>query len=73
MRATFETQPPALIRWRAACATIRVGDLLAMVTKFGREQPVAFFAGAVVAGFALSRFIKVGASEAAPSTNEVGE
>jgi hypothetical protein len=50
-----------------------VGDLLAMVTKFGREQPVAFFAGAVVAGFALSRFIKVGAREAAPSTNEFGE
>jgi hypothetical protein len=50
-----------------------VGDLLAMVTKFGREQPVAFFAGAVVVGFALSRFIKVGASEAAPSTSEFGE
>jgi hypothetical protein len=50
-----------------------VGDLLAMATKFGREQPVAFFAGAVIAGFALSRFVKVGATEAPPSTNEVGE
>jgi hypothetical protein len=50
-----------------------VGDLLAMVTKFGREQPVAFFAGAVVAGFALSRFVKVGVSEPAPSANDAGE
>jgi hypothetical protein len=50
-----------------------VGDLLAMVTKFGRNQPVAFFAGAVVAGFALSRFAKVGVSEPAPSANESGE
>lgn len=50
-----------------------VGDLLALVTKFGRDQPVAFFAGAVVAGFALSRFAKVGVSESTPAANESGE
>jgi hypothetical protein len=50
-----------------------VGDLLDMVTKFGRQQPVAFFAGAVVVGFALSRFVKVGVSEAAPPAHDGGE
>jgi len=40
-----------------------VGDLFDMVTKFGRQQPVAFFAGAIVAGFALSRFVKSGMNE----------
>lgn len=43
-----------------------IGDLLDMVTKFGRQQPVAFFAGAIVAGFALSRFVKSGMNEPPP-------
>lgn len=50
-----------------------VGDLLDMVRRFGRQQPVAFFAGAVVVGFALSRFVKVGVSEAAPPAHQGGE
>jgi hypothetical protein len=50
-----------------------VGDLLDMVTKFGRQQPVAFFAGAVVVGFALSRFVKVGVSDSAPPASQSGE
>lgn len=33
-------------------------DMLQMVSNFAREQPAAFFGGAVLAGFALSRFLK---------------
>jgi hypothetical protein len=35
-----------------------IGDVLATVADFGRRQPVAFFGGAVLAGFLLSRFFK---------------
>ena len=35
-----------------------IDDMLRMVSAFAREQPVAFFGGAVLAGFALSRFLK---------------
>lgn len=35
-----------------------VGDVIASVSSFARKQPVAFFAGSVLAGFALARFIK---------------
>ena len=33
-------------------------DLLAATRQFAREQPLVFFGGAVLAGFALSRFLK---------------
>jgi hypothetical protein len=35
-----------------------VDDMLGKVADFARRQPVAFFAGAVATGFALSRFAK---------------
>ena len=35
-----------------------IGDVLATLADFGRRQPVAFFGGAVVAGFLISRFFK---------------
>ncbi|MGI3901350.1 MAG: hypothetical protein ACRYGP_06145 [Janthinobacterium lividum] len=35
-----------------------IGEVLATVADFGRRQPVAFFGGAVLAGFLLSRFFK---------------
>ena len=35
-----------------------VDDLLSRVGSFARKQPAAAFAGSVVAGFALSRFLK---------------
>lgn len=41
--------------------TLRASDLrdvLASVSSFARQQPVAFFAGSVLAGFALARFLK---------------
>lgn len=35
-----------------------VRDVVASVTSFARQQPVAFFAGSVLIGFALARFFK---------------
>ena len=35
-----------------------LNDVIASVSTFARKQPVAFFAGSVLAGFALARFIK---------------
>ena len=43
-----------------------VRDVLASVTTFARQQPVAFFAGSVLAGFVLARFLK---SDAAPKAS----
>lgn len=39
-----------------------VDDMLGNVADFARRQPAAFFAGAVAAGFALSRFAKSSAN-----------
>ena len=35
-----------------------IGDVFATLADFGRRQPVAFFGGAVVAGFLVARFFK---------------
>jgi hypothetical protein len=35
-----------------------IDELIGTVTRFARQQPVAAFAGAVLVGFVLSRFIK---------------
>ena len=49
-----------------------VDDIIGTLEDFARTQPVAFFSGAVVAGFALSRFLKSSADRRAgisrPST-----
>ena len=45
----------------------KVGDLMTSAVEFGRSQPIAMIAGAVLVGFALSRLIKAGV--AAPSTS----
>ena len=37
-----------------------VGDLLQAATEYGRQQPMLFFAGAAIMGFALARFVKSG-------------
>ncbi len=44
-----------------------VRDVLATVTDYARQQPVAFFAGSIVAGFALARFFR---SEAPVGTTD---
>jgi hypothetical protein len=49
-----------------------VGDLFSAATEMARNQPAAFFAGAIVAGFALSRFL-VSTGRPAPSTQEMTE
>jgi hypothetical protein len=38
--------------------TQSIDDLLRNVRSFAREQPAAFFGSAVLAGFAISRFLK---------------
>jgi hypothetical protein len=35
-----------------------IDDLVRSLNNFARNQPAAFFGGAVLAGFALSRFLK---------------
>lgn len=40
-----------------------VDDMFGKVADFARQQPAAFFAGAVAAGFALSRFAKSSAKD----------
>lgn len=35
-----------------------IGDVLGQVAGFARQQPVAFFAGSVLAGLLLARFLK---------------
>jgi len=48
-------------RLQSASRTLRersVEDMVGDFTNFARRQPVAAFAGAVLAGFALSRFLK---------------
>ena len=47
-----------------------ITDVIASVSTFARRQPVAFFAGSVLAGFALARFIK---SEPAHPDRTVGD
>lgn len=42
-----------------------VRDVLDQVTGFARQQPVAFFAGSVLAGLLLARFLKSGSQGAA--------
>jgi hypothetical protein len=47
-----------------------VGDLMHETTALARQQPGVFFAGAVVAGFALARFFK---SSPAGATSDKGD
>lgn len=42
-----------------------VDDLIGQVGQFARNQPLAFLGGAIIAGFALSRFLKSGGEEPA--------
>ncbi len=57
-------------------STIRersLGDLVGTLETFARRQPVAFFGGAVLTGFVLSRFLKSSAdSRGSPPTSAAG-
>lgn len=46
-----------------------VNDLMQAATDLARQQPALFFAGALAAGFALSRFLKSSAPRAEPATS----
>jgi hypothetical protein len=51
----------AAVRLEDAANTLRqrnVDDLMGEITRFARSQPVLFFGGAMLAGFALTRFLK---------------
>jgi hypothetical protein len=51
----------AAVRLEGAAKTLRhqsVDDLIDGVSSFARNQPAVFFGGAVLAGFALTRFLK---------------
>jgi hypothetical protein len=51
----------AAVRLEDAAKTLRqrnVDDLIDEVSRFARAQPVLFFGGAMLAGFALTRFLK---------------
>lgn len=51
----------AAARMEAAAASLRersIDDVLRGLNDFARERPATFFAGAVLAGFALSRFLR---------------
>ena len=43
-----------------------VRDLMTTVSDMGRKEPLALFGGAVVAGFALSRFLKSSSHSSRP-------
>lgn len=47
-----------LERASSAIRDSSIDDMLRLVGNFARQQPVAFFSGAVLAGFTLSRFLK---------------
>ena len=48
----------AMERASAALKERSLDELIGGVGQFARSQPAAFFAGAVITGFALSRFLK---------------
>jgi hypothetical protein len=50
----------------------QIAELTGALDHFARNQPVALFAGAVVAGFALSRFLKSSSPNGAPPARPDG-
>ena len=51
----------AAAKLEGAAASLRersIDELVGSFSKFARKQPAAFFGGPVLAGFALSRFLK---------------
>jgi hypothetical protein len=64
----------AAARLEAAAAALRarsIDDVVRGLNDFARDRPAAFFAGTVLAGFALTRFFK--SSAAGGSESQAGE
>jgi hypothetical protein len=64
----------AAVRLEDAAQTLRlrnVDDIVSEISRFARTQPALFFGGAMLAGFALARFLKSSApgSSSAPSSS----
>ena len=49
------------------------GELLSSATEYGRQQPLLFFAGAAVLGFALSRVVRSGLAHGSSPKTETDE
>lgn len=65
----------AAARLERASATLRersIEELLGNVTQFARAQPAVLFGGAIIAGFALSRFLKSSANRSTDSYSHFG-
>jgi uncharacterized phage infection (PIP) family protein YhgE len=59
----------AAVRLEDAARTLRtrnVDDLMSEISRFARSQPALFFGGAMLAGFALTRFLKSTAPNGSP-------
>ena len=67
--SAFESRQPDAPELSDNLRGERIGDLIAAGSDYAKRQPLAFFAGALVAGFAASRFLlshKPSSSVAAP-------
>jgi hypothetical protein len=49
-----------------------VDDLVEGISNFARTQPVVFFAGAIITGFALTRFLKSSGHDAGQGWRQAG-
>lgn len=52
-------------RWSSSLRDQSIDDILQGVTRFARQQPIAFFGAAVLVGFAATRFLKSSAERQA--------
>ena len=62
----------SLSRLAQATQGKEVEDIVGTIEDFGRRQPVAFLTGSVIAGFALSRFLKSSGGNANPGARRNG-
>jgi hypothetical protein len=65
----------AAVRLEDAARTLRtrnVDDLMGEISRFARSQPVLFFGGAMLAGFALTRFLKSTTPSGTPKSSAPG-
>jgi len=60
-----------LERTSASVRERSAGEIASTISDFARRQPLAFFGGAMVAGFALSRFMKSSAENTSPRRSEI--
>lgn len=71
-RKAADTYSGTMRRWSSAVRNYRVDDLTHQVQDFARQHPALLLGGALLAGFALTRALKVTGSAAknTPSTSQ---